>query len=360
MSEAQAVLVEDKKPTRKSEQREEDYMSYRIRRLIELEKKGETLDSSRLNRGLDSEVAARVAKVRQTIDRELTERAESHQEGFHKKRVQLGLTKTDAGPVHAEIPQAGSGTEGRKRILEHLRAMASVEKTNETLSLWMAQLGLGCALLAVCWVGGRLGRKGWRTFRGNEDDSRAAKPYNASRRENSNPRRETPTNDIDSEVNQIRARQDEVCDSLKPRIISQVEIIERIGLEPWKALDTLASLISQSSNPEARLETVIKTLELKARIMLKRKFPDTRITEVEERDDDSEEESGSSMSSTSYSTDMRIGDEDKEPEKDTIQMNPQLEGGARPKGTKEKRIFGRIIEKRHNDRTYERSNVQFF
>ena len=138
-------------------------------------------------------------------------------------------------------------------------------------------------------------------------------------------------NDIDSEANQIRARQDEVCDSLKPRIRSKVEIIERIGLEPWKALDTLASLISQSSNPEARLETVIKTLELKARIMLKREFPDTRITEVEERDDNSEEESGSSTSSTSYSTDTGIEHEDKEPEKDTLYTGLQLEGRMRPR-----------------------------
>ena len=140
-------------------------------------------------------------------------------------------------------------------------------------------------------------------------------------------------NDINSETNQNRARQDEVRASLKPRIRSKVEIIERVGLESWKALDALASLISQSSNPEARLETVIKTLELKAGIKLKRKFPDTRITEVEERDDDSEEESGSSTSSTSYSTDMGIGDENKEPEKDTIHTNPQLEGGTRPKRT---------------------------
>ena len=124
-----------------------------------------------------------------------------------------------------------------------------------------------------------------------------------------------------------------MCDSLKTRIISKVEIIKRIGLEPFRALDTLASLISQSVNPEARLETVIKTLELKARIMLKRKFPDTRITEVEERDDDSEEESGSITSSTSYSTDMGIGNENNEPEKDTIHTNPQLEGGMRPRRT---------------------------
>ena len=146
-------------------------------------------------------------------------------------------------------------------------------------------------------------------------------------------RGEPPMNDIDSKANQIRARQDEVCDSLKPRIRSKVEIIERIGLEPWKALDTLASLISQSSNPEARLKTVIKTLELKARILLKRKFPDTRVTEVEERDDDSKEESGSIASSTSYSTDMGIENEDKEPEKDTICTDPQLEGRMRPRRT---------------------------
>ena len=130
--------------------------------------------------------------------------------------------------------------------------------------------------------------------------------------------------DIDSEVNQIRARQDGVCDSLKPRIIAKVEIIERIGLESFRALDMSASLISQSVNPEARLDTVIKTWELKARILLKRKFPETRIVEVEERDDDSEEESESSTSSISYSTDKGSGNEDKEPEKSTMQNRPKI------------------------------------
>ena len=122
-------------------------------------------------------------------------------------------------------------------------------------------------------------------------------------------------------------------DISKPRIISKVEVIERIGLDPFRALDTLASLISQSSNPEARLETVIKTLELKARILLKRKFPDTRITEVEERDDDSEEESGSSTSSTSYSTDTGTEHEDKEQEKDTLYTGLQLKDRRKPRRT---------------------------
>ena len=116
MSEAQAVLVEDKEPTKRSEQREEDHMPDRIRRPIEPEKEDEMVDSSRLNRGFDSEVAARIAKVRQTIDRELVKRAESHREGFYKKGVQLRSTKTE--PAHAEIPQAGSGIGGYQGTLE--------------------------------------------------------------------------------------------------------------------------------------------------------------------------------------------------------------------------------------------------
>ena len=115
-----------------------------------------------------------------------------------------------------------------------------------------------------------------------------------------------------------------MCDSLKTRIISKVEIIKRIGLEPFRALDTLASLISQSVNPEARLETVVKTLELKARILLKKKLPDIRIIEVEERDDDSEEESESSTFSIPYSADRGSGDEDEEPEKSTMQNRPKI------------------------------------
>ena len=112
--------------------------------------------------------------------------------------------------------------------------------------------------------------------------------------------------------------------SSKPRIISKIEVIERIGLSPFRALDTLASLINQSVNPEARLETVVKTLELKARILLKKKLPDIRIIEVEERDDDSEEESESSTSSIPYSTDRGSRDEDEEPEKSTMQNRPKI------------------------------------
>ena len=113
--------------------------------------------------------------------------------------------------------------------------------------------------------------------------------------------------------------------------MSKAEVIERLGLDPFRALDTLASLISQSVNPEARLETVVKTLELKTTILLKRKFPNTRIVEVEEREDDSEEESESSTSSILYGTDRGSGDEDKESEKSATHRNPQFEGGTRSK-----------------------------
>ena len=195
----------------------------------------------------------------------------------------------------------------------------------------MAWLGLGCALLSICWAGGRLVYKGWRTSRRNKDAPGTTKPHDASRKVHPNSRGEPSGHDIDSEVNRTRARQDEVGDSSKPRIISKVEVIERIGLDPFRALDTLASLISQSVNPEARLETVVKTLELKARILLKRRFPDTRIIEVEEREDDSEEESESSTSSISYGTDRGSGDEDKESEKSASRRSPQFEGGVRPK-----------------------------
>ena len=103
---------------------------------------------------------------------------------------------------------------------------------------------------------------------------------------------------------------------MEPKIRSKVEIIDKVGWESWKALDALASQISQSPNPEARLENVIKTLELKAGIKLKRKFPDIKTTEVEGTDDDSEEESGSISSSTSYSTDMHSSGDDIDSEAD--------------------------------------------
>ena len=110
----------------------------------------------------------------------------------------------------------------------------------------------------------------------------------------------------------------------KPRIISKTEVIERIGLNPFRVPDTWASLFSQYANPEARLEAVVKTLELKARILLKKKLPDIRMIEVEERDDDSKEESESSMSSKPYSTDRGSREEDEEPKKSMMQNRPKI------------------------------------
>ena len=158
-------------------------MFCQLRRLIELEKKGTTVDSLGINRGLNSEEVARDDEARQVITRELTGRAESYQGRFNKEGVQHGLTETDVGPVHAETPQAGSGIEGYKRFLEHLGAMVNIKETKETLPLWMIQLGLGCALVSTCWVGGRFGYKRFRTIRGNEDDSESAKLYNTSQRQ---------------------------------------------------------------------------------------------------------------------------------------------------------------------------------
>ena len=228
--------------------------------------------------------------------------------------------------------------EGCKGILENLRAMVSMKETKGALTLWMGGLGLGCALLSLCWAGGRLAYKGCRTSRGNKDAPRTTKPHEAPRKVHSNSRREPPGHGVDSGVNRTRTRQDEVGDNPKPRIMSKVEVIERLGLDPFRALDTLASLISQAVNPEARLATVVKTLELKTTILLKRKFPNTRIVEVEEREDDSEEESESSTSSIesstssiSYGTDRGSGDEDKESEKSATRQNPQFEGETRPK-----------------------------
>ena len=79
--------------------------------------------------------------------------------------------------------------------------------------------------------------------------------------------------------------------SLKSMTESKLEIPnktndQRTGWDPWRSLDILANRINQSSNPEARLENVIKTLEQKVAIKLKQKFPDVIIKEAEEAEDE--------------------------------------------------------------------------
>ena len=114
--------------------------------------------------------------------RELTEWAETHQGKFGEKSVQHRLTEMDMGIVHAETLQAGSDAEDYKKFLEQLEARANIKETKDTFPLWMVQLGLGCALLSTCWVGGHVGYKGFRIFRRDEGDSEPVKPCNASRR----------------------------------------------------------------------------------------------------------------------------------------------------------------------------------
>ena len=85
-----------------SEQWKKDYMFFLLRKMIELEKKGTTVDALGINRGLNSEEVVRDAKARQVMAHELTEWAESHQEIFGKKSVEHGLTETGVGTTHAE------------------------------------------------------------------------------------------------------------------------------------------------------------------------------------------------------------------------------------------------------------------
>ena len=114
--------------------------------------------------------------------REITEWAETHQGKFGEKSVRHGLTEMDMSIVHAETLQAGSDAEDYKKFLEQLEIKANIKETRDTFPLWMVQLGLGCAILSTCWVGGHIGYKGFRIFRKSEGDSGLVKPCNASRR----------------------------------------------------------------------------------------------------------------------------------------------------------------------------------
>ena len=114
--------------------------------------------------------------------RELTEWAETHQGKFGEKSVRHGLTEMDMSIVHAETLRAGSDAEDYKKFLEQLEIKAKMKETKDTFPPWMVQLGLGCAILSTCWVGGHIGYKGFRIFRKSEDNSGPVKPGNTSRR----------------------------------------------------------------------------------------------------------------------------------------------------------------------------------
>ena len=90
--------------------------------------------------------------------------------------------KMDMSIVHAEALRAGSHAEDYKKFLERLESKANIKETRDTLPLWMVQLGLGCAILSTCWVGGHIGYKGIRIFRKSEDDPRLVRPCNAPQR----------------------------------------------------------------------------------------------------------------------------------------------------------------------------------
>ena len=90
------------------------------------------------------------------------------------KSTQHGLTVTDMGIIHGETLRAGSDIEEYREFLDQLearafRTRASKGETDDTLPIWMIQLGIGCAILSTCWVGGQLCYKGLQTIRGNED-----------------------------------------------------------------------------------------------------------------------------------------------------------------------------------------------
>ena len=125
--------------------------------------------SSRIEEGealtlTQSEPGAKGRLSGSLMARKLNEWAESHQGRFGMKSIQHGLTEMDMGIVHEETLQAGSDIEEYRKFLDQLRARASIRETEDALPLWMIQLGLGCALLSTCWVGGQLGYKGFQTI----------------------------------------------------------------------------------------------------------------------------------------------------------------------------------------------------
>ena len=91
------------------------------------------------------------------------------------KSTQHGLTEIDMGILHGETLQAGSNNNEYREFLSQLEARAfwtraSKGETGDTLPVWMVQLGIGCAILSTCWVGGQLCYKGFQTTQGSEDN----------------------------------------------------------------------------------------------------------------------------------------------------------------------------------------------
>ena len=101
------------------------------------------------------------------IVRRLHKWAESHQGRFGMKSTQHGLLETDMGIIHGETLQAGSDNKEYREFLNKLearafRTRASEEETGDTLPIWTIQLGIGCAILSMCWVGGQWCYKGFQ------------------------------------------------------------------------------------------------------------------------------------------------------------------------------------------------------
>ena len=102
--------------------------------------------------------------------------AEYHQGKFGEKTSQQGLTPIDVGIVHGETLQAGSDTREYQGFMEFLEARAARTPLRDTLGgtpfpIWLAQMGMGCTLMSVCWIGGQLCYNGLIAIRNQEVNS---------------------------------------------------------------------------------------------------------------------------------------------------------------------------------------------
>ena len=101
--------------------------------------------------------------------------AECHQGKFGKKGTQHGLIEIDMIIVHGEVLRAGSNNKDYGEFLNWMEIRANRAGTTETeedttIPGWLIQLGIGCAFLAMCWIGGQLCFKGFQTTRRGEDN----------------------------------------------------------------------------------------------------------------------------------------------------------------------------------------------
>ena len=110
------------------------------------------------------------------LTRDLYRWAEYHQRQFSKRIMQQKLGALDLGLLNGEKLQAGSDIrefQGFMKALEARETRIHTVKifTMSRIPAWAIHLGMGGALLSVCWIGGQLWYNGARALKAKRTNS---------------------------------------------------------------------------------------------------------------------------------------------------------------------------------------------